>query len=40
MGPHISSAGLMTRAQSTADEIETATKWWYSYPTPFVFSFS
>ncbi|VDM91747.1 unnamed protein product [Litomosoides sigmodontis] len=33
MGPQILSAGLITRAQSTADEVETATKWWNDYPT-------
>ncbi|CAG9540363.1 unnamed protein product [Cercopithifilaria johnstoni] len=33
MHPLILSAGLMTRAQSTADEVDGVTKWWNDYPT-------
>ncbi|VDM97452.1 unnamed protein product [Onchocerca ochengi] len=33
MRPLVLSTGLMTRAQSTADDVDTATKWWNDYPT-------
>lgn len=32
MGPSIASIGMMSRAQATADEVDTATKWWSDYP--------
>lgn len=39
MGPLVLSTGMMARAQSTADEVETATRWWNDYPTRPVFFF-
>nr|CDQ03389.1 Bm2798 [Brugia malayi] len=33
MRPPILSTGMLSRAQSTADEVETTTKWWNDYPT-------